>query len=97
MKKELGRNDPCHCGSGKKYKNCHMGTESSGINNNKNLMYIAIMVVIVAIAGFSVYYNAQQSPAQNNVNSQSGPVAQPPGEAPPGKVWSSAHGHWHDK
>ncbi|MDR0511072.1 MAG: SEC-C domain-containing protein [Rikenellaceae bacterium] len=18
-----GRNDPCHCGSGKKYKNCH--------------------------------------------------------------------------
>jgi preprotein translocase subunit SecA len=22
--KTLGRNDPCHCGSGKKYKNCHM-------------------------------------------------------------------------
>ncbi len=21
---ELGRNDPCHCGSGKKYKHCHM-------------------------------------------------------------------------
>jgi len=21
---KLGRNDPCHCGSGKKYKNCHM-------------------------------------------------------------------------
>ncbi|MBL4941397.1 MAG: SEC-C domain-containing protein [Colwellia sp.] len=20
--KELGRNDPCHCGSGKKYKKC---------------------------------------------------------------------------
>lgn len=19
-----GRNDPCHCGSGKKYKNCHL-------------------------------------------------------------------------
>ena len=19
----LGRNDPCHCGSGKKYKHCH--------------------------------------------------------------------------
>lgn len=96
MKKELGRNEPCHCGSGKKYKNCHMGKESSGINSNKNLMYIAILVVIVAIAGFSVYYNAQQSPSQNR-NSNSGPVAQPPGEAPPGKVWSSEHGHWHDK
>ncbi|TXD85796.1 hypothetical protein FUT87_15190 [Mitsuaria sp. TWR114] len=20
---KLGRNDPCHCGSGKKFKNCH--------------------------------------------------------------------------
>ena len=23
-----GRNEPCHCGSGKKYKNCHMRTDS---------------------------------------------------------------------
>jgi len=22
-KQEIGRNDPCPCGSGKKYKNCH--------------------------------------------------------------------------
>jgi len=22
--KRVGRNDPCPCGSGKKYKNCHM-------------------------------------------------------------------------
>jgi hypothetical protein len=25
--KELGRNDACHCGSGKKYKNCHLGPD----------------------------------------------------------------------
>jgi hypothetical protein len=24
------------------------------------------------------------------------PAPQPPGEAPPGKVWSVEHGHWHD-
>jgi len=24
MSKKVGRNDPCPCGSGKKYKNCHM-------------------------------------------------------------------------
>ncbi|MDH4120827.1 MAG: preprotein translocase subunit SecA [Deltaproteobacteria bacterium] len=24
---KLGRNDPCHCGSGKKYKNCHMAKD----------------------------------------------------------------------
>ena len=23
---KLGRNDPCHCGSGKKYKKCHGAT-----------------------------------------------------------------------
>ena len=22
-KKKIGRNDPCYCGSGKKYKHCH--------------------------------------------------------------------------
>ena len=26
----LGRNDPCHCGSGKKYKNCHMRVDQAG-------------------------------------------------------------------
>ena len=30
-------------------------------------------------------------PAQQNT-----PGPQPPGEAPPGKVWSVEHGHWHD-
>jgi len=25
---KVGRNDPCHCGSGKKYKNCHMKMEA---------------------------------------------------------------------
>ncbi len=25
MAKKIGRNQPCPCGSGKKYKNCHLG------------------------------------------------------------------------
>jgi preprotein translocase subunit SecA len=25
----VGRNDPCPCGSGKKYKNCHMKMEAA--------------------------------------------------------------------
>ena len=25
MSSKIGRNDPCPCGSGKKYKNCHLG------------------------------------------------------------------------
>ena len=29
----LGRNDPCHCGSGKKYKVCHMPLERRQVAN----------------------------------------------------------------
>jgi preprotein translocase subunit SecA len=29
-KPKVGRNDPCWCGSGKKYKNCHMKTDGVG-------------------------------------------------------------------
>jgi hypothetical protein len=28
-KKTLGRNDPCHCGSGKKYKQCHLDKDET--------------------------------------------------------------------
>ena len=29
MTATLGRNDPCHCGSGKKYKSCHLGKDEA--------------------------------------------------------------------
>ena len=32
-KKKIGRNDPCWCGSGKKYKKCHYGRESMDEQN----------------------------------------------------------------
>jgi hypothetical protein len=28
-KKTIGRNDPCHCGSGKKYKSCHLEADET--------------------------------------------------------------------
>jgi len=28
-KKALSRNDPCHCGSGKKYKQCHLDKDEA--------------------------------------------------------------------
>jgi preprotein translocase subunit SecA len=30
LDKSLGRNDPCWCGSGRKYKNCHMRQDTAG-------------------------------------------------------------------
>jgi len=36
----LGRNEPCHCGSGKKYKNCHYsedrGKQTEVLNTTDN-------------------------------------------------------------
>ena len=29
MEPNLGRNDPCHCGSGKKYKQCHLAADEA--------------------------------------------------------------------
>lgn len=31
MNKKINRNDPCHCGSGRKYKYCHLGADKKRI------------------------------------------------------------------
>jgi preprotein translocase subunit SecA len=33
VEKKVGRNDPCPCGSGKKYKQCHGAQQSSPVAN----------------------------------------------------------------
>jgi uncharacterized protein YchJ len=33
--KDVGRNDPCHCGSGKKYKSCHMVSDQRKKNGGR--------------------------------------------------------------
>jgi preprotein translocase subunit SecA len=30
---KIGRNEPCWCGSGKKYKKCHMASDNAGISS----------------------------------------------------------------
>lgn len=90
---KLGRNDLCHCGSGKKYKNCHMNIESSGRGWNKAFVVATILVVLAGIGIVGYVTNTQK-----NAEAQGGytPAPPPKGEAPPGKVWSYEHGHWHD-
>ncbi|MDP6684311.1 MAG: SEC-C metal-binding domain-containing protein [Candidatus Marinimicrobia bacterium] len=43
---QIRRNDPCHCGSGKKYKNCH---QKYAGKFGKNWVYIIGAVVIAGI------------------------------------------------
>jgi hypothetical protein len=55
MSKQPGRNDSCHCGSGKKYKNCCEGKDHSSIKSKGGM--ILLMIAIVAglfIAGYAL-------------------------------------------
>lgn len=36
MASKLGRNEPCHCGSGKKYKSCHLTADKGGSSMRPN-------------------------------------------------------------
>ena len=93
-----GRNDPCHCGSGKKFKVCH-GQDAKSFNQQW---------VIAGIIGgiFLLFFFMDSGTSTTTLNTSiptsvipqvnAGSAVLPPGEAPPGKVWSPEHGHWHD-
>ena len=80
---KVSRNTPCPCGSGKKYKNCHMKEQASKSGKNKAFIMAAIIIILTAVGIFFAFINSK------NYNGG-------PGPAPDGKVWSAEHGHWHD-
>jgi len=93
--RKVGRNEPCPCGSGKKYKNCHMGVEEAKGGKNKALILggVLLLLIVIGIAGY--YFNSQTANSQTPTGEFT-PGPPPPGPAPAGKVWSYEHGHWHD-
>ena len=46
---KTGRNEPCPCGSGKKFKNCHEGKTSSA-RSSRVLMVVVGAAMLAAIA-----------------------------------------------
>lgn len=90
----VGRNEACPCGSGKKFKSCCAGKTQLP----KGLL--ALLAAFVLIAAFAFIPRGDDSPtsaaslpAAPARTNKPGPQ---PGPAPPGKVWSAEHGHWHD-
>ena len=77
---EQSRNDPCNCGSGKKFKNCcaHKPPESQ-----KLLLGVGAVLLVGLVWGLA-----------SAVRTASDPSGPPP--PPPGKVWSEEHQHFHD-
>jgi len=88
----VGRNEACPCGSGRKFKSCCAGKTAvpKGL-----ILLLAVFAVIAGIAFIPRGDNktAPLPPAPRTAATKPGPQ---PGPAPPGKVWSAEHGHWHD-
>ncbi len=104
MQSNVGRRDPCPCGSGKKYKNCcgKQGAKSdskrwTGLKSG----VLAIVIVGGGIAAYMILSKPSTTPPEA-ITTSAPPKSvqplqsQPPGPAPEGKVWSEEHGHWHD-
>ena len=45
-----GRNDPCPCGSGRKYKQCHLGNELHQIEHRSSWLYVKMMRYLGLVA-----------------------------------------------
>ena len=76
------RNDACACGSGLKYKQC---CEKKPTRKQwwryAGIGAFTLLIAVGFVTGIIEWANREPGP---------------PGEAPPGKVWSEEHGHWHD-
>lgn len=82
----IGPNDLCPCGSNKKHKRCCMSVGASGLK--KWTGPVLGVLITVGIAGLVLGLTNQAKSASS--------AGFGPGLAPPGKVWSVEHGHWHD-
>lgn len=46
MSNEPERNDPCHCGSGRKYKNCCLDKDESKLTSKLGIAGLVIAVIL---------------------------------------------------
>jgi hypothetical protein len=67
---EIGRNDVCHCGSGKKYKKCHL--EKDETENRKAREKAALNAAKVAAANAEKEPEKKEAAAAKHAESQSG-------------------------
>ena len=97
---KTGRNEICHCGSGKKFKQCHQLRKNSQSTQLLYLAFISMAIVTTFFFGNKIFKPADTSsslsPKPFSIeNTQT--LKRPNGDTPTGKIWSVEHGHWHDK
>ncbi len=67
----LGRNEPCHCGSGKKYKKCHLEKDENVDRKEREKAALNAAKVAAAEAEKNEKDDQKKSP-QHKPNEQSG-------------------------
>ncbi|MCZ6516624.1 MAG: SEC-C metal-binding domain-containing protein [Gammaproteobacteria bacterium] len=76
---KVGRNAPCPCGSGRKYKHCCLAKSAEMPQAYKLLIALIVLIfvvgIIMAVSTF-VSHDSVTGPRQ-------------------GQVWSEEHQHWH--
>ena len=96
---KVGRNEPCHCGSGKKFKQCHDKKDTGKINQLFLIGFLSLAFILLMIfsSSTSIDYSISTNKSPQPFNFQRNKLTKKPeGKVPPGKVWSAEHGHWHD-
>jgi hypothetical protein len=112
MTQRVGRNDPCPCGSGKKFKSCH-GTRTSmlgrpgGTPRWATVLLLAAGVVLVVL-GYRFMTRKPAVPERFPQSGSAAPGAPAPGapagaepapwtyDAQANRHWDPTHRHWHD-
>ena len=97
---KIGRNEICHCGSGKKFKQCHQSKKNNQSAQLVYLAFISFAIITIFFIGNTIFTSANTtsnlSPKTFSIENAQ-PIKRPKGDAPPGKIWSVEHGHWHNK
>jgi hypothetical protein len=75
---KVGRNDPCHCGSGKKYKKCHLAADEAA----ETAAYAAKAAEAAANAAAAAKEEAEGAEGKEGKASQDAPKRAPIQEAP---------------
>lgn len=76
---KTGRNDPCPCGSNKKYKNCCLDKQAANTVTQKLMWVVLVLVAAVSLVLIVVSIRSHDSTSQGGT----------------GRVWSDEHQHWH--
>ncbi|MGE0593499.1 MAG: SEC-C metal-binding domain-containing protein [Vicinamibacterales bacterium] len=60
---KIGRNDPCHCNSGKKYKRCCEAADLGHARQSNVMLFVVGGAILAALAAGVVSFTTESAPA----------------------------------